>query len=285
MIYIEPLSFRSNDILMRELAAAFPYEKSTYTNPDGCSSAIIGTGPVTEEFLRHNPYLKIISKYGVGLDNIDMGACKRHWVRVLHIPGVNAAFVAEHTIGLMLALKRNILMGHSWMESGVWRKDGGESIDGSTIGIIGHGHVGQKVRDYLFSFHPNFIINDIGEWGSWKTKEEVLRNSDILTLHVPLTDQTKYMINEETLSWMKPTAVIINTSRGLVIDQKALKKALKSGKLAGAALDVFENEPEIDQELVNMPNVICTPHIAGNSRQSVLAMGRAAIANLKKALE
>lgn len=273
MIAVLPKSFWNNEILMEELKAAFPNERVSNWACDA-DAAIIGLNKVDDLFLSRHPKIKVISKYGVGMDNIDLEACKRRWVRVASTPGVNAPYVAEHTLGLMLSLLRNIHKGIN-----EWAKEGGTSLQDRTVGIIGLGAVGSHVERLVQKFGAQCFHNDID---SGLTKEYLFENCDVITLHVPLTPLTKHLVNAQTLALMKPWSVLINTSRGGVVDQKALKEALKNKKIAGAALDVFEDEPCLDDELLNMENVVCTPHIAGNSKQAVLAMGRAAIENLKK---
>jgi len=279
MIYVGSKSFRENKTLMSELARAFPKDYINVEDCDHAHAAIIGLERIDEAFLLPRPSLRVISKYGVGVDNIDFNACERYWVKVLHTPGVNAKYVAEHTLGLMTSLLRNIYKGIRHVGRD-WIKDGGQSFEGKKIGIIGYGNVGKIVAEAL-SNHEIYY-NDLCEG---VTKETIYRDCDIITLHVPLTPETKHLINAKTLAKMKPTAYLINTSRGGVVNQEDLKWALRKGVIAGAALDVFEHEPCNDEELLTMENVICTPHIAGNSEQAVLAMGRAAIENLKKALK
>jgi D-3-phosphoglycerate dehydrogenase len=280
VIAVLPKSFRDNHILMAELQQAFPHEDLTDSLADS-HAAIVGLNTIGETTLALYPALRFISKYGVGMDNIDLDACKRRWVRVLWTPGVNAAYVAEYTLGLILSLIRKIHEPIWHDPTGDWVKPKGQSLFNKSIGIIGYGHVGKLVGQ-CFSNQSTIFWNDIN---GGATKEEIYSQCDIITLHVPLTPETKHLINSKTLAMMKPSAYLINTSRGAVVDQEALKYALKNKIIAGAALDVFEHEPCNDEELLNMENVICTPHIAGNSEQAILAMGRAAIENLKKMVE
>lgn len=282
MIYVGPKSFRQNKVLVEELASAFP-EDSLSEFPLGCTAAIIGLDRVDKTFLYNYPTIKFISKYGVGMDNIDLEECKRQWVRVLWTPGVNASYVAEHTLGLMISLMRKIHEPIWHDQTGNWVKPKGQSLEHSLIGVVGAGHVGNCVLRLVRAQGALTVANDIAS-GSTIDKETLFGSCDIITLHVPLTPETKHMINAKTLAMMKPTAYLINTSRGAVVDEEALIYALKNKIIAGAALDVFEHEP-YDGELLRMENVICTPHIAGNSEQAILAMGRAAIENLKRMVE
>lgn len=256
-------------------------------------AAIVGLEKVDEGLLQACPRLKFIAKYGVGLDNVDVEACRRHSVEIGWTGGVNAYAVAEQTIGMMIALTRNLFAASQLLKRGKWEKNGGFEIRGRTIGVIGVGHVGSEVVRLASAFGAKILVNDVKEVGAVASKygaivaskDDVYERADVVSLHVPLTHETKRMIDTRVLSRMKPTAYLINTSRGEVVDQAALKAALKTGVIAGAALDVYESEPCEDSELLALDNVICTPHVCGNSSEAVLAMGRSAIANLKRGLK
>ena len=292
-------SFSRNDVLKRELLASFP--NSTF-NMSGkelegkelidflseTEGAIISLNRVDETVLAYCPKLRIISKYGVGLDNIDQEACAKKGIVLGWTGGLNKRSVSEQTLAFMISLCRNIYQSSYKLKNGTWDKSGGTQLSGKTIGIIGVGHVGKDLVTLLEPFHCTILANDIINQQDYyqkhnireETKEEIYRTADIITLHVPLTPETKYMINENTLRMMKNTAFLINTSRGKVVNQEALKQALKNGIIAGAALDVYESEPPHDKEFLSLPNIICTPHIGGSSLESVTAMGRSAIAHL-----
>ena len=176
------------------------------------------------------------------------------------------------------------------MKKGQWIREGGHNLSGKTVGIIGCGNVGKEVIMLLKPFGCNILVNDIEDKSKFCREQSVIESSfeilidksDIVSLHVPLTTLTHEMINVKVLQAMKPTAFLINTSRGPVINQSALHQALLSGKISGAALDVFYSEPPDDLEFLRLPNLMVTPHIGGNSLEAVEAMGTAAINNLSK---
>jgi D-3-phosphoglycerate dehydrogenase len=189
----------------------------------------------------------------------------------------------------MLALCRNIAKGDRLLHRGLWVKDGGRQLTGKTVGIIGCGHIGTEVGKILKAFQCPLQLCDIidltqkAEQLSAKvvTLDQLLQESDFISLHVPLTPETLNLIGEAQLQLMKPTSYLINTSRGKVVDQHALKIALISGQIAGAGLDVFSKEPLVDPELYQLENLVLTPHSAGNSAEAVLAMGEAAIRGIQ----
>lgn len=233
--------------------------------------------------------LKIIAKYGVGLDNIDIGTCKARGISIGWTGGTNRLAVAEMTLGFMLSLSRNLFTTSYQLKRGIWNKDGGFQLSNRIIGIIGVGNVGKEVIRLLKPFNCRILVNDIinqkdyymAESVEEVSKEEIFAKADIITLHVPLTGLTKNIVNSISLGLMRPDACIINTARGGLIDHTALKIALKSKKIAGAAIDVYDEEPPMDTTLLSFDNLIGTPHIGGNSKEAVLAMGRSAIEHLK----
>lgn len=252
------------------------------------SVALIGKELITEELLRSLPRLRCISKYGVGLDNIDFAACARHGVQVFHQPGVNRTAVAEFTLGLMLAVLRNLAHAADLMRRGVWEKDGGTQLSGKTVGIIGCGAVGEQVARLLKAFSCPLLFCDIRdlkplchELGAQQLPlGDLLARADVITVHVPLDSSTRSLISTEALSRCKPSSILINTSRGEVVEEQALRQALRQGRLAGAGLDVFQQEPYLDLGSWDEARVVGTPHIAGNAREAVLAMGKAAISGV-----
>ena len=231
---------------------------------------------VTREIIEAGEKLKVVGRAGVGIDNIDVEAAKKKGVKVLNTPEAPAIAVAELTIGLLLSLARQIPRADSSMKEGRWAKKEfrGWQLNGKTFGVVGLGHIGEKVARLAKAFGMKILITKRTPPSPEILKEleaefvpldELLRRSDIVSLHVPLTPQTHHMIGEREIQLMKDGAFIINTSRGAVIDEKALFKALKSGKLGGAALDVYEVEPPEDYSLMKLPNVVCTPHIGAQT--------------------
>ena len=248
-------------------------------------AAIIGRESITDVVLQNSPSLRALSLYGVGHDNVDLIACQRQNIKLLVRSGVNAAAVAEHTIGLMLATMRNIAYTDRLLHQGIWLKNGGRQLTGSTVAIIGCGHVGSAVARLLQAFNCKVLLNDIRDVSylaqnfratiaNFKTCVE---SADVITVHVPLTEQTRGMFNSEIFSQMRPNSILINTSRGGIVILEDLKKSILNGHLNGAGLDVFETEPLTDPEIYSLERLVTTPHIAGNSKEAVLSMGMAAV--------
>lgn len=254
--------------------------------------AVIGLDPVDDSVLARCPQLKVVAKYGVGLDNIDLDACRARGVTVGWQPGVNRRSVAELSLAAMLWLLRNLHLTVPALKRGQWIKDGGVQLSGRTVGIVGLGNAGRDLAVLLKAFGCRVLATDIADVGDWAAGhgvevvvlETLLATSDVVSLHVPLTPLTRGMIDEAALRLMKPTAILINTARGKVVRQDDLKRALMQGWIGAAALDVYEEEPPTDLEFLGLPNLMCTPHIGGNAREAVLAMGRSAIAELRAAL-
>jgi len=227
--------------------------------------------------------LRAICRAGVGLDNIDLRAAEELGIAVFNTPEASTEAVAELTVALMLSLARAIPRADGALKEGRWLKRElmGWELAGRTLGIIGFGRIGQRVAEICSALkmrilayrrtRPPGLEEVLRRTGAKMAPlEELIRSSDIITIHVPLTPQTRHMIGEREISMMKNGAIIINTSRGGVIDEEALLKALKNGKLAAAALDVFEEEPPkgISLELARLPNVVATPHIGGQTREA-----------------
>lgn len=256
---------------------------------DDARGAVIGLERMDKSVISECRHLRIISKYGVGLDNIDLEYCKEHGIAVRWTPGINRTSVAEMTLAFMIMLGRNILKTSIQLKGGTWNKNGGYDLHGKTVGIIGVGNIGKEVVRLLKPFECRIMANDIIEQSEYydqnglekSSKEEIFKLADYITIHTPLTDLTVNMINRRILSKMKRSAFVINTARGPIIDSFDLKWALKNNVIAGAALDVYAEEPPQDSELLAFGNLICTPHIGGNSYESVLSMGRSAIGHLR----
>lgn len=250
---------------------------------------LVGRDGITDKVLSALPRLKTIAKYGVGLDNIDQEAMQRHKVQLGWTAGVNRRSVAELTLGFMLGLCHNVFKSGGDLKQGKWVKEGGQLLQGKTVGIIGCGNIGKEVVRLLKPFECQVWICDIldmskfcKETGAFeKSLEEVLAEADIISMHVPLTEKTRHMVNSTTLGNMQPTAFLVNTSRGDVVDQLALKEALIKKSIAGAALDVFSQEPPEDTGLLACPQLMVTPHIGGNAIEAVHAMAHAAFQHLK----
>jgi len=300
-IAVTPPAFCKSDLNRHELTRLFPNttfnEKDRYLSElelidflQDAEGAIIGRDPVNENVLESLPKLRIIAKYGVGLDNIDQDVLKRHQVKFGWTEGVNSLSVAELTLGFMIGLCHNTFSRGFALKQSLWNKDGGFQLTGKTVGVIGCGHVGSEVVRLLSPFKCRILVRDIVDKKSFckdhgatvASLDEVIEKSDVLTLHVPLTDATDNLINETALRRMQPTVFLINTSRGEVVDQSALKMSLQKGMIAGAALDVFAPEPPTDTEFLSLPNLMVTPHLGGNTLEAVESMSQSAIKHLKE---
>jgi D-3-phosphoglycerate dehydrogenase / 2-oxoglutarate reductase len=222
---------------------------------------------------------KIIARVGVGLDNVDVKAAEARKIRVINAPEAASVAVAELTIGLMISLARSIPRADSESKKGNWIKKElmGTQLSGKYLGIVGVGNIGRHIGRLAKALHMNLIGYDpfpinkefISETGMIVTDLNTLvESADFITCHVPSTPETKHMFNADRFAKMKPSAYIINTSRGEVIDENSLYEALKAGKIAGAALDVFEVEPPTNKHLVGLSNVICTPHIGAQTKEA-----------------
>ena len=234
---------------------------------------------ITKEVINAAEKVKIIARVGVGLDNIDTKHAESKGIRVINAGEAAMNAVAELVIGNMIALARSIPKADTALKNGKWLKKElmGVELKGKYLGIIGVGNIGRNVGRLAKGLRMNLLGYDIYPINRDYIKEvgmittdllTLLASSDFVTCHIPITEETKHMINSERLAIMKPSSFLINTSRGEVVDEEALATALSSGKLAGAALDVFEVEPPTNKKLLELPNVICTPHIAAQTKEA-----------------
>jgi phosphoglycerate dehydrogenase-like enzyme len=254
----------------------------------GCRKVIVGLERIDDSILSALPELEVIGKYGVGTDMLDKNALIRHGVRLGWTGGVNKRSVAELVVAFAIALLRHIPLCHRETSEGAWTNRQGRQLSGRTVGIIGCGHVGKDLATLLRAFDCRVLAHDVLDFPAFYAAhdveptglEDLLRRAEIVTLHVPLDENTRNILSAERLELMKPEAVLINAARGGLVDEAALKRMLIRGRLAGAAFDVFAVEPPGDSELLRLPNFLCTPHIGGSSEEAVLAMGRAAIRGL-----
>lgn len=235
---------------------------------------------VTEEVIAKMPNLKIIARAGVGVDNIDIAAATKHGIIVVNAPSGNTISTAEHTFAMMMALARNICQANNSLKGGEWNRAAfrGTELKGKTLGIIGFGRIGSEIAKRAKAFemvvltYDPFLTKDRAEKLGIKQVDldELLPNSDIITVHTPLTKETKGLLNMENFKNTKPGVMVINCARGGIIDEDALKHYLDIGHVAGAALDVFSDEPPQNVELINMEHVIVTPHIAASTKEAQL---------------
>ncbi len=241
-------------------------------------------GRITERMLAHAPRLRVVARHGVGLDNVDVEACTRRGVWVVYTPLANAESVAEHAVGLMLALAKCIVIGDRAIRAGEFdsgRRVTGQELSGKTLGIVGFGRIGQRVAGICRTgLAMPIVFSDVLAHAEAAARvqaerlplDQLLGRSDVISLHLPLTPESRHLINEATLARMKPGVILINTSRGGVIDEPALIRRLQEGRLS-AGLDVYEEEPlPQDSLLPRLSNVALTPHAAAHTEQALRAM-------------
>lgn len=239
------------------------------------------------------PQLKIISNMAVGVDNIDVHEAVKRGITFANTPGVLSEAVAEHTVALLLAVSRRIVEADTFVRAKKykgWKVDLllGQELQGKVLGIVGYGRIGSRVAEILKKgFGMNVVYhdehrNELAEknHARYVSFEDLLNLSDVVSLHVPLLSTTLHLVGEKELRMMKRTAYLINTSRGQVVDERALAKALKNNIIAGAAIDVFEHEPKVDASLLKAQNAVLTPHIASASHEARIAMAELAAQNI-----
>jgi phosphoglycerate dehydrogenase-like enzyme len=295
-------SFSAHPALRRSLEAR--YQAVTFNEagralagPDlvaflrGHDRAVIGLEEIDTGLCRALPELRVISKYGVGLDRIDLRAMETFGIKLGWTGGVNRRSVAELTIGFAIALLHAVPNATAEVRQGKWRQIVGRQLSGRVFGVIGCGHVGKEVAILARALGCRVLANDLLAFPEFYRRNDVepvdldtlLRGSDVVSLHVPLDASTRRLLNADRLALMKHGAVLINTARGGIVDEDALARMLAGGRVAGAALDVMEREPPDHPPLLSLPNVIVTPHIGGSTEEAILAMGEAAIAGLDAA--
>ena len=240
--------------------------------------------------------LKVIGRAGVGVDNVDVVAATRRDIVVANAPESTVISAAEHTVGLLLALSRNIPQAHAALKEGRWERSryGGLELAGKTLGVLGFGRIGQQVARRanglemrVVAYDPFVAKERYRELGVERveTQDEVLAKADFLTLHLPLTPDTHHLIDAETLGLMKPGAILVNCGRGSLIDNDAAFQALVDGRIAGIGLDVFDPEPPRHHPLFDHPDVVLTPHLMGLSRQATAATFTAAATGVVDVLD
>jgi len=234
---------------------------------------IAGTEPITQKVMDCAPHLKLISRVGIGLDNVDLLAAEKKNIFVSYTPDAPAPAVAELTLGLMLSTLRATHVSNTSMHEGVWHRHFGRRLSEITVGLIGVGRIGSRVLQHLQGFKPaRILVNDLEQIKNisdefevgWATKEEIYRESDIVSLHVPLTKSTKHMMCKEELLMMKEDAILINTARGGIVNEVELYDVLRDGHLSGVAIDVFEHEPYQGQ-LMEIERCLLTSHMGSMS--------------------
>jgi D-3-phosphoglycerate dehydrogenase len=260
----------------------------------GCKASLAGSEPYTREILDRSPGLKVIARVGVGYDAVDVPAATERGVVVTITPGTNQDSVAEHTFMLLLACARQLVLQHNSIVAGGWPRNANVPVRGRTLGIVGLGRIGKAValRGVAFgmpiiAFEPNPDHDFVAQHKIvLRSLDDVIREADYLSLHAPMMAESKHLINARTLALMKPTAYLINTSRGGLVNEADLHRVLKERKIAGAALDVFEQEPPpANHPFFTLDNVILTAHTAGvdlRSRDDMALSAALAIIDLSQ---
>ena len=295
-------SFSRHPVLRAELLARYPnvtfnVAGRMLTGTDliaflkGHEKAITGLERFDDATFAALPELKVIGKYGVGLDMIDLAAMSRRGVRLGWAGGVNKRSVSELVIAFAVALLRHLPTATAELKAGAWRQIMGRHLSERVVGIVGCGHVGKDLAVLLRSFGCTVLACDVKDFPDFYARHAVrpvdldvlLKESDIVTLHLPLDETTRGILSAQRLATMRSGAILINAARGGLVDETALKSMLKDGRLGGAAFDVFATEPPDDLELLSLPTFLATPHIGGHAEEAMLAMGRAAIRGLDEA--
>ena len=255
----------------------------------GYEKAITAMEVIDNSILSNLPNLKVIGKYGVGLDMIDLHAMEKNGVKLGWAGGVNKRSVSELVVSFSIALLHRAIYANEEVRKGKWYQVKGRQLSDCTVGIIGCGHVGKDLVQLLKPFNCNILVHDLLPFKDFYLEyditpvnlEDLLRRSDVVSLHLPLNNSTKNILDKKMLKLLKKDAILINLARGGLIDEASLKEILKSNSIAGAALDVFAVEPPLDKDFSMMDNVFVTPHIGGSTEEAILAMGVAAIEGLE----
>ena len=292
-------SFSRHPVLRRELTDR--YTDVTFNDDElklaggelieylnGHEKAITALETLDASIFAQLPKLKVVSKYGVGFDTLDLDAMADAGVKLGWTGGTNKRSVSELVISFAVQLLRHLPEASREAQTGNWRQPMGNLLTGRCVGIVGCGHVGKDLGALLRAFGCRVLAHDILDFPDFYQEtgiepsglEPLLEAADIVTLHLPLDPSTENILNAERLAMMRPGAILINTARGGLVDESALKARLADGRLAGAAFDVFATEPPEDAGLLDLPNFIATPHIGGSAEEAILGMGRAAIAGL-----
>lgn len=262
-------------------------EESVIEELRNADAGIIDIEPYGESiFSRIKDGAKLLVRFGVGFDKVDLKAASRNGIAIARTTAANTTGVAEMALTLILSCRRRINRYQARTRSGEWVKDIGNELIGGTVGIIGYGNIGRCLAGLLKGFQCRVIVYDPFPRKEILEKdgvelvelEDLFRQADAVSIHVPYTEQTHHMVNRERLALMKPTAVLVNTARGNIIDEEALYEALKSGRIAGAGIDVFAKEPlPPDSPLLTMENAVLTPHVSSQTMESLWNIYKMAI--------
>lgn len=259
----------------------------------GIDGYIAGLDYIDSDALKNASGLKVISRYGAGVDRVDLDAAKAKGIRVTNTPGTNAVAVCELAFSLILSLARAVPRLNNAVKNGEWPRNNGVELKGKTLGIVGFGAIGKNlaVRAKAFgmdvsAYDPYFDDEFADKNGVKKSAlDELISGSDFISLHVPLNEHTKHMIDEVQIKRMKRSAFIINTARGGLVDEAAVAEAIRRGEIGGIGLDAYEVEPVTDSPLFGLDNVVMTPHTGAHTNEAISAMGMMAVDNLIAVLE
>ena len=305
-ILVTPTSFQpgSENPALEALRAAYPElvfnpckrpltEDELLPLLQDCDSYIAGLDFVTEKVLRACKKLKVISRYGVGYDRVDVAAAKALGIAVTNTPGVNSEAVAELTMGLILSLVRRIPYLDRQTKSSQWLRSTGTELAGKTLGIVGLGAIGKLVARCAKGFDMNVIAYDpyiqegycAAHGIGIRTLDALLCEANVITLHLPLNNQTHHIIGQAAIAQMQPGTILVNASRGALIDEDAAYDALCSGQLGGLGLDAFEREPPTGSKLLTLDSVVATPHTGAHTAEATAKMAATSVENLIAVLE
>ena len=295
-------SFSQHSVLRNEVLRLYPEAKfndkglslngnSLVEFLKGYEKAIIALEKIDDSILSKLPDLKVIGKYGVGLDMIDLNAMEKYGIKLGWKGGVNKRSVSELVLSFAIYLLHRVAFANKEVMRGEWYQVKGRQLSNCTFGIVGCGHIGKDLVKLIKPFECNILSHDILHFKEFYQEnnvtpvglDELLQRSDVVTLHLPKNESTKNILNKDRLKMLKKDAILINLARGGLIDEVALKKILNEKSIAGAALDVFSLEPPIDTDFAHLDNVLITPHIGGSTEEAILAMGMAAIQGLEEA--
>lgn len=277
-----------------EINTDLSHEELIEKVPEFDAMVVRSATKVREDVLESAKNLKLIVRAGVGLDNIDLDSAEEKGIEVNNTPEAPTNSVAELAIGLLMAWARKLVQADEAMKNGEWIKSQitGTELKGKTLGVIGTGRIGREVAKRAKALGMKLLGYDVVKsdefrdmGGEYRELDGLLKNSDYITIHVPLIPQTKHMIGEEELRKMKTSAVIVNTARGPIIDEEALLKALQNEEIAGACLDVYESESPEDSDIVKLSNVISTPHIGASTKEAQRAAGVLAAEKIQEYFE
>lgn len=297
-VAITPRSFRQTPGEHHERLAAsglevrYPAGELPLTEPEmvelvrGCTALIVGVDTVTEAVLLAGP-LRVVVKFGSGVDNIDLAAAERLGVTVRATPGTNARSVAELTIALLLALARDVPRHDRAMRAGAWFRRIGIELAGRRLGLVGYGAVGREVCRLARALGMEVVVHDpfVADADVEELElDELLATCDAVSLHLPLTPETAGLIGARELALMRPGALLVNTARGAIVDEEALAEALRSGRLGGAASDVFAHEPPTASPLLELETFVASPHVGAATLEAVRRTALAALDELFAAL-